>query len=92
MIQETNEVWTPPPNLKISDWADNYRRLSPESSAEAGAWRTDRAPYQREIMDAFNDPDIQRIVFMKSAQVGATEILLNVIGYYIHHQHLLHYQ
>jgi phage terminase large subunit GpA-like protein len=83
VIQETNQVWTPPPNLKISDWADNYRRLSPESSAEAGAWRTDRAPYQREIMDAFNDPDIQRIIFMKSAQVGATEILLNVIGYYI---------
>jgi len=83
VIQETNQIWTPPPNLKISDWADNYRRLSPESSAEAGAWRTDRAPYQREIMDAFNDPDIQRIVFMKSAQVGATEILLNVIGYYI---------
>jgi phage terminase large subunit GpA-like protein len=34
-------------------------------------------------MDSFNDPSIQRIVFMKSAQVGATEILLNVIGYYI---------
>ena len=34
-------------------------------------------------MDSFNDADIQRIVFMKSAQVGATEILLNVIGYYI---------
>ena len=83
MIQETNQTWTPPPNLKISDWSDNYRRLSPESSAEAGAWRTDRAPYQREIMDSFNDPDIQRIIFMKSAQVGATEILLNVIGYYI---------
>ena len=83
MIKETNQTWTPPPNLKISDWSDNYRRLSPESSAEAGAWRTDRAPYQREIMDSFNDPDIQRIVFMKSAQVGATEILLNVIGYYI---------
>jgi len=83
VIQETNKVWTPPPNLKISDWADTYRKLSPESSAEAGAWRTDRAPYQREIMDAFNDPDIQRIAFIKSAQVGATEILLNVIGYYI---------
>jgi phage terminase large subunit GpA-like protein len=82
-IQQTSQAWTPPPNLKISDWADAYRKLSPESSAEAGSWRTDRAPYQREIMDAFNDPDIQRIVFMKSAQVGATEILLNVIGYYI---------
>jgi len=83
VIQETNQTWTPPPNLKISDWADAYRKLSPESSAEAGAWRTDRAPYQREIMDSFNDPDIQRIVFSKSAQIGATEILLNVIGYYI---------
>lgn len=83
MIENTNQVWTPPPKLKISDWADRYRRLSPESSAEAGIWRTDRAPYQREIMDSFNDPDIQRIVFMKSSQVGATEILLNVIGYYI---------
>jgi len=83
VIQETNQTWTPPPNLKISDWADAYRKLSPESSAEAGAWRTDRAPYQREIMDSFNDPEIQRIVFSKSAQIGATEILLNVIGYYI---------
>jgi phage terminase large subunit GpA-like protein len=83
VIQETNQVWTPPPNLKISDWADNYRRLSPESSAEAGQWKSDRAPFQREIMNTFNDPDIQRIVFMKSSQVGATEILLNVIGYYI---------
>jgi phage terminase large subunit GpA-like protein len=83
VMQKTSQTWTPPPNLKISDWADRYRRLSPESSAEAGAWRTDRAPYQREIMDSFNDPDIQRIIFMKSAQVGATEILLNVIGYYI---------
>jgi phage terminase large subunit GpA-like protein len=83
VIQQTSQAWTPPPNLKISDWADSYRKLSPESSAESGAWKTSRAPYQREIMDSFNDPSIQRIVFMKSAQVGATEILLNVIGYYI---------
>ena len=82
-MQVLRKTWTPPKNLKISDWADNYRKLSPESSAEAGQWRTDRAEYQREIMDAFNDPDIQRIIFMKSAQVGATEVLLNVIGYYI---------
>ena len=83
MIEKTNRIWTPPANLKISDWADRYRRLSPESSAESGQWKTDRAPYQREIMDAFNDPETQRIVWMKSSQVGATEVLLNVIGYYI---------
>ena len=83
MIQALGQTWTPPKNLKISDWADNYRKLSPESSAESGAWKSDRAPYQIEIMNAFNEPNVQRIVFMKSAQVGATEILLNVIGYYI---------
>lgn len=83
MIQQTNQTWTPPPKLKISDWADTYRRLSPESSAEAGQWRTSRAPYQKEIMDAFNEPNIERIVVMTSSQVGKTEILLNAIGYYI---------
>ena len=83
MIQALGQTWTPPKNLKISDWADNYRKLSPESSAESGAWKSDRAPYQIDIMNAFNEPNVQRIVFMKSAQVGATEILLNVIGYYI---------
>ena len=83
MVNKTNQIWKSPPNLKISDWADRYRKLSPESSAEAGQWRTDRAEYQREIMDTFNDPSIERIVVMTSSQVGKTEIILNAIGYYI---------
>lgn len=83
IIQTTNKVWTPPPKLKVSEWADTYRKLSPESSAESGQWRTSRAPYQQEIMDAFNEHNIERIVVMTSSQVGKTEILLNAIGYYI---------
>jgi phage terminase large subunit GpA-like protein len=67
----------------VSTWADENRRLSPESSAEPGRWRTDRAPYQRAIMDALNDPHVREIVVMKSAQVGWTEILGNVVGYHI---------
>jgi len=46
-------------------------------------WRTDFAPYQRAIMDACSDPAVREVVFMKSAQVGWTEILNNVIGYHI---------
>lgn len=46
-------------------------------------WKTSRAPYQKGIMDAVNDPKIHTIVFMKSAQVGATEILNNIVAYYI---------
>ena len=34
-------------------------------------------------MDSVNDHRISTIVFMKSAQVGATEILNNIVGYYI---------
>jgi phage terminase large subunit GpA-like protein len=72
-----------PPKLTVSQWADRERRLSSESSAEPGQWRTDRAPFQRAIMDAVADPTIREIVVMKSAQVGWTEILLNVVGYFV---------
>lgn len=77
------KVLAPPPRLTVSQWADSYRRLSSEASAEPGQWRTDRAPYQREIMDAINDPSVETVVVMSSAQVGKTELLLNVIGYFM---------
>ena len=83
VLKNTHQTFKPPPDLKVSEWSDRYRKLSPESSAEAGQWNTSRAEYQREIMDTFNDPNIERIVVMTSSQVGKTEIILNAIGYYI---------
>jgi len=73
----------PPPNLKIDEWADKHRRLSPESSAEPGLWSTDRASYQRGMMQAISDPKIENIVFMTGAQIGKTEIINNSVGYYV---------
>jgi len=67
----------------VSEWADAERRLSPESSAEPGRWYTHRAPYQRGIMDAVTDPGVETVVIMSSAQIGKTEILNNIVGYYI---------
>jgi len=84
VLKNTKQIFKSPPKLKISEWADRYRKLSPESSAEHGSWKSSRAEYQRDIMDAFNDATIERIVVMTSSQVGKTEILLNAIGYYIH--------
>lgn len=83
LFREIAKVVSPPPRLTVSQWADRYRRLSAESAAEPGQWNTDRAPYQREIMDAVNDPMVEDIVIMSSAQVGKTELILNIIGYYI---------
>jgi phage terminase large subunit GpA-like protein len=73
----------PPPDLTVSEWSDQYRYLSSEGSAEPGKWRTDRAPYQREMLNAINDPHYVKVVIMASAQVGKSEILLNALGYHI---------
>ena len=62
----------PPPELTLSQWADEYRMLSAESSAEPGRWHTDKAPYQREIMDAIGDPHVRKVVIMSAAQIGKT--------------------
>ena len=78
--------WTPKPNLTVSQWADTYRKLPAESAAQPGQWRTDRAPFQRGIMDAVTDPDVREIWVMKSAQIGWTELLLNTIGFFVHQQ------
>ncbi|MCG6534357.1 MAG: phage terminase large subunit family protein [Syntrophales bacterium LBB04] len=74
------------PRLTVSQWADANRVLSPEASAEYGKWYTERAEYQRSIMDAFSDPFTEEVYVMGSAQFGKTEILLNVIGYYTDHE------
>ena len=74
----------PLPNLTVSDWADAYRRLSAEASAEPGRWRTDRAPYQREIMNAFTVARVWKIVVMSASQIGKSDIMNNVIGRYSH--------
>jgi phage terminase large subunit GpA-like protein len=60
--------------------------LSSKSSAEPGRWRTHRTPYLKAIMDCLSPMSpIERVVFQKGAQLGATEMGNNWIGYVIHH-------
>ena len=73
----------PLPKTPVSEWADTYRMLS-SMSAEPGRWRTSRAPYQKEIMDAFTQPGIHRVVVKSCAQIGKSDIMNNVIGRYAH--------
>ncbi|PHJ52432.1 hypothetical protein VF02_37565 [Nostoc linckia z1] len=73
-----------PVTMTVSEWADNHRFLSSKSAAEPGQWETSRTPYLREIMDCLSATSpVQRIVFMKGAQVGGTECGNNWIGYVI---------
>lgn len=87
---EINDAWraglTPDPALTVSEWSDRHRILSSKASSEPGRWRTRRTPYLREIMDCLSPTSsVERVVFMKAAQLGATEMGSNWIGYVIHH-------
>lgn len=80
LARETLDLFRPPKRQTVSQWADENRVLVSESSSEPGPWRTDRAPYQREIMDAFTQRGVHEIVVMSSSQVGKSEIELNMMG------------
>ena len=71
-----------PEQMTVSEWAEKYRILD-ESSALPGRWSNSITPYLSEIMDCFNDPYIHEITFVKSAQVGGTEALINALGWII---------
>lgn len=75
--------YTPPADLTVSEWAERYRVLSRESSAEAGPWRNERTPYMVEPMNAFTDPRVREISVVAMSQVGKSEVELNDIGYII---------
>ena len=76
----------PPATLSVSQWADQYRVLSPQASAEPGRWRTRRVPYAREPMDKLSlfDP-VTRVVLMWAAQTSKSSGGENWLGYIVHH-------
>lgn len=72
----------PPPKLSLSAWADANFYLSAESAAEPGRWKS--LAYQRGILDAITDRNVERVSVQKSARVGFTKCLNAAVGYYIH--------
>ena len=79
----TMSMFKPLSDMTVSEWADKYRRLTGSGSSEQGKWHTDRAPYQREMMDSFSQRGVHDITFMTAAQVGKTVMLSNMMGYVI---------
>ncbi len=74
----------PPPLLTVSQWAEEFRYLSPESSAEPGKWKNKRTPYLVDIMNILSPfSGHQEIVMDFASQTGKTEVLNNFVGYVI---------
>lgn len=80
------KMWEAAPLMTVSEWADQNRILSRRAASEPGQWRTDRTPYLKEVMDVLSvSHPAKEIVFMKGAQIGATETGNNWVGYIIDH-------
>ena len=81
VIGRVMELFAPPPDMTVSQWADAHRRLSPESSASPGKWYTSKVEYLREPMDMVGKPGVRRISIMASAQVGKSSFVENTLGF-----------
>lgn len=85
-LRALSRGWKPKAMLTVSEWADANRILSSEGSAAPGPWRTSRTPYLREIMDQLSETSpARKVAFMKSSQVGGTEVGGNWLGYIMAH-------
>lgn len=84
MVAVEDAAWLPPPEMLPSEWANAYRYLSSEDSAEPGAYQVERVPFLREPADSIVDPEVREVWFRKSAQVGYSQFLVNMIGYFAH--------
>lgn len=72
----------PDPDIGLADWSNKNRILSQKGAAEPGPYRIQRTPYLREIAECLSPSSpVQRVVFMKSAQVGASELGFNWLGF-----------
>jgi phage terminase large subunit GpA-like protein len=78
--------WRQPSKISVSQWADDNRVLDERYGAWPGPWRTERAPYAREWMDSGSTRWVRRVSICASTQVGKSEALNNILGYYIAQQ------
>lgn len=74
-------AWRPPRFMPLSEWAEAFAYLSPESSAVVGKFHG--LAYQKGIFDAFTDRSVERLTLMKSARVGGTKMINFAIAYRI---------
>jgi len=71
-----------PPPVGITPYEHaKIHRVMPAESASAG--KRVEVPYQREMLEVATDPMVRFVSVMKSAQVGWSEICLELIGFHI---------
>src|SRR5262245_4834298 len=79
-------AFCPAERLSPSIWAERHRVLTRTQSARPGKWSNAQSPYLTGLMDLCADRRIEEITIVKAAQIGVSEAVRNVIGYYAHQE------
>lgn len=74
---------TPEP-LTGDEWANRHFYLSAESSQGEKRWES--YPFQRVMLSAMGDDDIEEVDLRKSARVGYSKMLVAIMLYFSHHK------
>lgn len=83
LVRRFLATFRPPERITASQEAERHRRLSSEYSAKGGGkFSFDEAPWQREILDAPDEPGIRTVVMVFASQTtGKTETQLNMVAH-----------
>lgn len=84
LVKKVLKYLAPPLDLSIVEWAEKYRILSNESSAEPGKYRIYKTPYAREPMQRFTQEGVKELILMWGAQLSKSEMLNNIFGRFAH--------
>ncbi|GGL52195.1 terminase [Wenxinia marina] len=74
-------AFRPPAKLALSDWIEGHVYLPSAIAAQPGRMRL--WPPQREIADAIGEESVERVSILKSARVGATQLMVGALGHFV---------
>jgi len=77
------KVFKPRVVLGMVEWMEKYVILDKKTSDFSGRYSFSRTPYWRGVIEAVEDKHITKIAIKKSAQVGATQLICNIIYYWV---------
>lgn len=84
LTREWLAAFEPAPDVTVSDWAEQHRRLPEASAARGGRWRNEVAPCLAGVMDASLERGVRQIAVVKAAQCGVSEAVLNTLLFHMH--------
>lgn len=74
-------AFRPPAKLALSEWIQSAVFLPSSLAAQPGRMRLWRP--QIEIADSIGDDTVERVTILKSARVGATQLMVGALGHFV---------